>query len=170
MTGVAADIRKNWNIFIDGKGYAGKADEYNPPELEEENEDYRAAGMDAAIDIRTGMKKLTSDFTLNSHSRDTLALFGVKQGKSTTVIVREAMESFDGTVTAIEHTMQGKVVKISQGKVKAGELPKDKYDMSLTYYKQTIAGKVIHEIDVINMVRIIDGVDVLADIRNAIGI
>ena len=82
MTGVAADIRKNWNIFIDGKGYAGKADEYNPPELEEENEDYRAAGMDAAIDIRTGMKKLTSDFTLNSHSRDTLALFGVKQGKS----------------------------------------------------------------------------------------
>ncbi|MBJ9952946.1 phage major tail tube protein [Acinetobacter baumannii] len=63
-----------------------------------------------------------------------------------------------------------KVVKISQGKVKAGELPKDKYDMSLTYYKQTIAGKVIHEIDVINMVRIIDSVDVLADIRNAIGI
>jgi P2 family phage contractile tail tube protein len=41
--------------------------------------------------------------------------------------------------------------------------------LSLTYYKQTIGGQVIHEVDVINMVRIINGTDVLADIRSALG-
>lgn len=169
MAGVAADIRKNFNLFIDGKGYAGKADEANPPELEEENEEYRAAGMEAPIDISTGMKKLTADFTLRSHCREVLALYGVRTGTQTTFIIREAMESFDGSVTASVHTMTGKVIKVSQGTSKPGEPPKDKYDLSLTYYKKEIGGQVIHEIDVINMVRTINGVDVLADIRNAIG-
>ncbi|MGA0506646.1 phage major tail tube protein, partial [Escherichia coli] len=75
-----------------------KTDECNPPELELETEEYRAGGMDAPIDITVGMKKLTADFTLNSHDRDVLSLFGVREGKSTAFTIREAMESFDGTV------------------------------------------------------------------------
>ncbi|MCU4481359.1 phage major tail tube protein [Acinetobacter ursingii] len=169
MSGVAKDIRKNFNIFVDGKGHAGKTDECNPPELELETEEYRAGGMDAPIDITVGMKKLTADFTLNSHDRDVLSLFGVREGKSTAFTIREAMESFDGTVTAVEHQMRGKIIKIAQGTSKPGEPPKDKYDLSLTYYKQTIGGQIVHEVDVINMVRIINGVDVLQDIRSALG-
>lgn len=170
MTGVAADIRKNFNLFIAGKSYVGKASEFNAPELEEENQEYRAAGMDMAIDVSTGMKKLTADFTLNSHSKEVLALYGVSSGTKTVFIVREAMESFDGSVTAVVHTMEGKIIKISQGTSKPGEPPKDKYDLSLVYYKQEIGGKVVHEIDAMNTVRIIDGVNVLAEITNALGI
>ena len=147
--GVAKDIRKNFNLFVDGRGYAGNTDEANMPELSLQTEEYRAGGMDAPIDITMGMEKLVADFTLNAHDRDVLSLFGVKEGSQTSFTVREAMESFDGTVT--------------------GEAPKDKYDLSLTYYKQTIGGQVIHEVDVINMVRIINGTDVLADIRSALG-
>ncbi|MDH0657525.1 MULTISPECIES: phage major tail tube protein [Acinetobacter] len=167
--GVAQDIRKNFNLFVDGKGYAGNTDEANMPELALQTEEYRAGGMDAPIDITMGMEKLTADFTLNSHSKDVLSLFGIKEGSTTSFTVREAMESFDGTVTAVVHNLTGKIVKIGQGTSKAGEAPKDKYDLSLTYYKQTIGGTVVHEIDVINMVRIINGTDVLADIRSALG-
>ena len=167
--GVAKDIRKNFNLFVDGRGYAGNTDEANMPELSLQTEEYRAGGMDAPIDITMGMEKLVADFTLNSHDRDVLSLFGVKEGSQTSFTVREAMESFDGTVTAVVHNFTGKIVKINQGTSKAGEAPKDKYDLSLTYYKQTIGGQVIHEVDVINMVRIINGTDVLADIRSALG-
>lgn len=167
--GVAQDIRKNFNLFVDGKGFAGNTDEANMPELALQTEEYRAGGMDAPIDITMGMEKLTADFTLNSHSKDVLSLFGIKEGSTTSFTVREAMESFDGTVTAVVHNLTGKIVKISQGTSKAGEVPKDKYDLSLTYYKQTIGGTIVHEIDVINMVRIINGTDVLADIRSALG-
>lgn len=167
--GVAQDIRKNFNLFVDGKGFAGNTDEANMPELALQTEEYRAGGMDAPIDITMGMEKLTADFTLNSHSKDVLSLFGIKEGSTTSFTVREAMESFDGTVTAVVHNLTGKIIKISQGTSKAGEVPKDKYDLSLTYYKQTIGGTIVHEIDVINMVRIINGTDVLADIRSALG-
>ena len=166
---VGKDIRKNFNLFADGKGYAGQTDEYNPPELTLQTEEYRAGGMDAPVDITTGMEKLVADFTLNSHSRDMLSLFGIKEGSKTQFTVREAMESFDGTVTPVVHNMTGKIVKISSGAAKAGELPKDKYDLSLIYYKKTIGGTVVHELDVENMVRIINGNDVLADIRSALG-
>ena len=167
--GVAQDIRKNFNLFADGKGYAGNTDEANMPELALQTEEFRAGGMDAPIEITMGMEKLTADFTLNSHSKDVLSLFGIKEGSTTSFTVREAMESFDGTVTPVVHNLTGKIVKISQGTSKAGEAPKDKYDLSLTYYKQTIGGTIVHEIDVINMVRIINGTDVLADIRSALG-
>ena len=167
--GVAQDIRKNFNLFVDGKGFAGNTDEANMPELALQTEEYRAGGMDAPIDITMGMEKLTADFTLNSHSKDVLSLFGIKEGVTKSFTVREAMESFDGTVTPVVHNLTGKIIKISQGTSKAGEAPKDKYDLSLTYYKQTIGSDIVHEIDVINMVRIINGTDVLADIRSALG-
>ena len=42
--------------------------------------------------------------------------------------------------------------------------------MSLTYYKMQHGDQVVHEIDAENMVRIINGVDILAAARNALGI
>ncbi|MFC3902567.1 hypothetical protein SAMN05421749_103324 [Acinetobacter marinus] len=165
----AQDIRKNFNLIVDGKGYAGSTDEFNLPELSLQTEEYRAGGMDAPIDITMGMEKLVADFTLHSHSRDVLSLFGIRQSASVAFTVYESMESYDGTITQVVHNMRGKIVKINQGAAKAGEAAKDKYDLSLDYYKQTIGGSTVHEIDVINMVRIINGTDVLADVRSALG-
>ena len=170
MAGVASDIRANFALWADGKGLVGMADEFNQPELSLQTEEYRAGGMDAPIDITTGMDKLKADFTLNSHSKDVLSLFGIKNGANTQFTVRETLESQDGTTKAVIHNMTGKVVKIAPGASKAGEPAKDKYDLSLTYYKKTIDGTVVHEIDVINMVRIINGDDILADVRSALGI
>ena len=45
--GVAKDIRKNFSLFVDGRGYAGNTDEANMPELSLQTEEYRAGGMDA---------------------------------------------------------------------------------------------------------------------------
>ena len=51
-------ILKNFNLFIDGRGYAGKCDEVNPPKLNIKSEEYRAGGLDAPIPIDMGMEKL----------------------------------------------------------------------------------------------------------------
>ena len=166
---VAKNIRKNFNLFVDGRGYAGQTDEFNFPELSLQTEEYRAGGMDAPIDLTTGLEKLTADFTLSSASKDVMSLFSVREGAQVKFTVREAMEDFDGTVGSIVHNLTGKIIKIAQGGAKAGEVPKDKYDLSLTYYKKTVNGTLVHEIDVINMVTIINGIDVLSDIRAALG-
>ena len=40
-------LLKNINLFIDGRGYAGKVDEFDPPKLTIKTEEFRAGGMDA---------------------------------------------------------------------------------------------------------------------------
>lgn len=166
----ARDIRKNFNLFVDGRGYAGQADEFNAPKLTLQTEEFRAGGMDLPIDVTLGMEKLTSDFSLKAYDKNVLALFGIVEGANVPLTVREALESFDGAVTPVVHTMRGKITEIDPGTSKPGELPPLKVTMSLTYYKMQHGDSVVHEIDAINMVRIINGVDILAGTRNALGI
>lgn len=166
----ARDIRKNFNLFVDGRGYAGQADEFNAPKLTLQTEEFRAGGMDAPIDVTMGMEKLVCDFSLKSYDRNVLALFGIVEGSNVPVTVREALESYDGTTTAVAHTMRGKITEIDPGTSKPGELPPLKVTMTLSYYKMKHGETVVHEIDVENMVRVINGTDVLSDLRAALGI
>ena len=166
----ARDVRKNVHLSVDGRGYAGQLDDFNPPKLTLQTEEFRAGGMDMPIDVTMGMEKLVTDFGLKAYDRDVLSLFGVAQGASVPLIAREALESFDGTVKTVIHTMRGKITEMDPGTSKPGELPVLKVTMSLVYYKQQHGDKVIHEIDAENMIRVINGVDALAGIRAALGI
>lgn len=166
----ARDVRKNFNLFVDGRGYAGQVDEFNAPKLTLQTEEFRAGGMDVPIDVTMGMEKLVADFSLKAYDRNVLALFGVVEGSNVPLSVREALESFDGTVTPVVHTMRGKITELDPGTSKPGELPMLKATLTLTYYKMQHGDTVVHEIDVENMVRVINGVDVLQGIRAALGI
>lgn len=166
----ARDVRKNFNAFVDGRGYAGQVDEFNAPKLTLITEEFRAGGMDAAIDVNMGMEKLVADFSLKAYDANVLALWGVAEGQEVPFTLRESLESFDGTVKAVVHSMRGKITELDPGTSKAGELPLLKATLSLTYYKLDHDGATIHEIDVPNMVRIVNGVDALAAIRSALAI
>jgi uncharacterized protein len=166
----ARDVRKNLNLFVDGRGYAGQVEEVNPPKLTLKTEEFRAGGMNAPVELTVGMEKMEADFTLISYDRDVLALFGVTEGNSVPFILREALESFDGTVTAVVHTMRGKIKSIDPGTSKPGDVPKLKVSLALPYYKLQHGDTVVHEIDVENMIQVISGVDALAGIRKAIGL
>jgi hypothetical protein len=76
----AEDILKYLNLIVDGRGYAGKIEEYNPPDLTLATEEFRGGGMDVPIDIDMGLEKLTCSFVLTSYTADVLALWGVKIG------------------------------------------------------------------------------------------
>lgn len=84
-------------------------------------------------------------------------------------MAREALESHDGTVTAVVHTMRGKIRKLSPGTSKAGDKTALKVEMALNYYKLEHGGQVIHEHDMVNMIHIVNGVDQTAAMRAALG-
>lgn len=165
----ANDILKNFNLFVDGRGYAGQVDDYSPPDLSLTVEDYRGAGMDTAVPLDMGMENLETSFNLSAYDRDVLALFGVAEGNQVTFRMRGALESYDGTVTPIQHVMRGKITKLARGTWTPGEKAQLEVTMRLDYYREEHGGEVINEIDVINMVRVVNGVDRLDAIRKAIG-
>lgn len=166
----ARDVRKFFNVFVDGQGYAGQAEEFNPPKLTLKTEEFRAGGMAAAIELTMGMEKLEADFTLISFDKNVLALFGVVEGNNVSFIVREVLESFDGTTTPVVHTMRAKIKELDQGSVQPGAKTSLKVSMALSYYKLQHGGSVVQEIDVENLVQNINGTDVLSAFRGALGI
>ena len=166
----ARDVLKNLNLFVDGRGYAGQVDEYPAPDLTLTTEDYRGGGMDAADAIEMGMEPLETSFALIAYDADVLALWGVAQGETVPLIVRGALESFDGTVKPVVHEMRGKITSLARGTWAPGQKPALTVTMRLTYYKETHNGTVLHEIDIQNMVRIVNGTDRLAAQRAALGL
>lgn len=164
------NILKNFNLGIDGRGYAGELGDYTPPSPSVAAEEYRAGGMNGPIDIDMGQEKMTSTAVLRNYSADVLALWGVAPGRLIQFTARGALESEDGTVTAVVHNMRGKLLQPDRGTWSPGQSATLTLNWSVEYFKETIGGKVITEIDVVNMVRIIDGVDYLAEQRAALGI
>lgn len=166
----ARDVLKNLNLFVDGRGQAGQLEDYNPPKMTLKMDEFRGGGMDASIEIDQGMDKLETDFSLVGYDADVLALFGVRNGADTPLVARGVLVSHDGTTTAVAHFMRGRVKMADPGSWKPGEKAPLKIGVALTYYKLLHGDRVVHEIDVENMVRIIDGVDQLALQRAALGL
>ena len=170
MAIAASDVRKALSLFVDGKGYAGQVEDFNAPKLSLKVEDFRAGGMNTGIDLDMGMEKMEVDFSLVQYSADVLALFGVAAGSSVPLVAREALESLDGTVTPVIHTMYGRIKQLDPGTSQSGNKTSLKVMMTLTYYKLQHGSRVVQEIDAVNMIHIIDGVDRLAQQRAALGI
>jgi P2 family phage contractile tail tube protein len=164
------NVRKNLNLFVDGRGHAGQIESFTAPKLTLKTEEFRGGGMHAPVDITMGHEKLATSFVLLSDDPDVLATFGVVEGVQTQLTAREALESIDGATMPVVHSMRGKVTEIDRGESKPGEKATTNVTASLTYYKLTHGARIIHEIDVVNMVWIRDGIDMLEATRAALGI
>lgn len=166
----ARDVLKNFSLFVDGRGYAGQVTEYNPPELAIATEDHRAGGMDAPVALDMGMEGLESSFVLAQYSADVLALFGLVKGSAAQLTARGALESYDGAVKPALHQMRGRIVRVARGTWTPGSPAPLTFTLRLDYYREEIDRVTIHEIDVVNMIRIVNGTDQLAAQRAALGI
>lgn len=164
------NVRKNYNVFVDGRGYAGQTEEFNAPKLTLKTEEFQGGGMFTPMEITMGSEKLECDFTMLSSDPYILSRFSVVEGSQTNFTFREVMESQDGSVIPLIHNVRGKVKEIDPGASKPGEKATTKVAIAPSYYKLTHGAVVLHEIDVTNMVWMTNGIDILAGIRAAMGV
>ena len=164
-------IFKDMEVFADGRGYAGLAEEFEPPTLNVVTEDYNGGGLGAAIGIDMGrVEKLQASWTLAGYHADTIALWGVTSQNGASLTMRAAAQSeADGSVVPVVIKMRALVRSYEGGTHKPGEMNKQKFTAELRYYAVEIDGRQVVEIDVLNGKRVIDGVDQTAAIRSAIG-
>ncbi|AIL13673.1 major tail tube protein (plasmid) [Candidatus Paracaedimonas acanthamoebae] len=160
---------KNFNLYIDGRGYAGRVEEINLPKLSIKTEEYRAGGMDMPVEIDMGMQKLESSITLSEYDDEVLKLFGTHDNKPN-VNFRGAMEDGSGKVTPVLIALNGKWRDLDFGNWRSGDKATLKIEVIAHYYRLEIDGKELIEIDIENMVRKINGEDQLKPIRDALGI
>jgi P2 family phage contractile tail tube protein len=163
-------ILKNMNLFVDGRGQAGNIEEITLPKLTSKTEEFRNGGMDAPVEVEMGMEKLEMDFTLTRFDKEILKLYGLSSGNIKPLTIRGSLSSEDGTETGVIINCRGMIKEVDGGSWKPGDKATLKLSVALRYYKLTVGGEVIHEIDVPNMIRIIGGVDQLATQRANLGL
>lgn len=163
---------KNFSLFVDGRGYAGRIEEMTPPVLARHMEDYRAGGMEAPIEIDLGQEKLECTFALGEYNEDVLRQYGCRDHAGVQLRMTGALErdSVSRDITAVEISLRGRWREIDQGDWKGGENSVMKVSVSCSYYKLTMNDEVLIEMDVENLVHIVAGEDRLAPIRAALGI
>lgn len=160
-------VLKDFNLFIDGEGYIGRAEEVTLPVLEMNTDEYRGAGMDAPIDIDVGLNKLRVSLSLKDFDDRVHRVFAKPE---LPITVRGEIQAQGEPSRAVLAQMRGMFTKVDPGTWQTGSPGKLAGEGTLTFYKLTINGREAAYIDIMNTVRRIDGVDHLADRRAILGL
>lgn len=162
---------KNFATFVDGVSYAGEMPEVTLPKLARKMDDYRSGGMNAPVKADFGMEGMEAELTAAGYMSDLFKSWGTLRHDGVMLRFAGALQADDGeNVDALEIVMRGRFSEIDPGSAKAGEATAIKYKAALSYYKLTINGETLIEIDAVNMIEMVSGVDRLAEVRAALGI
>lgn len=162
---------KNFNVFNDAQSYLGQVPEVVLPKLMRQMESYRAGGMNGPVKIDLGNGEMEMEMTLGGVMRQVFNQYASSRVDSCLLRFAGAyQEDSTGVVTAVEVVMRGRPEEIDMGTAKVGESNDNKVKWPLSYYKLTIDGQEVIEIDLTNMVERVNGVDMLAEQRQAVGL
>ena len=161
---------RNFSLFVDGTGYAGRVTELTLPTLTIQTEEYRAGGLDAPIAIDMGMEALEAEFTIAEYNKAIIKRFGLLDQDGVKLKARGAMQKNGEAAESIVVTMNGSITSFDPGSFEAGAITEANFTFACRDYKLEIGNATLIDIDIKNMKRIIDGTDQLESLRTAMGI
>ncbi|WP_409306171.1 phage major tail tube protein [Pectobacterium sp. B1J-3] len=165
---------KFMNLFNDGMSYMGVATAVTLPKLTRKLENYRGGGMNGTAPIDFGLDDdaLSMEWTMGGFADETLLAQYAAPGADAVLLRFTGSYQRDdtGEISAVEVVMRGRHKEMDGGESKQGEDTETKISTQCTYYKLTIDGKEMIEIDTINMIERVNGVDRLEQQRRAIGL
>jgi P2 family phage contractile tail tube protein len=100
-------VLKNMNLFVDGRGYAGRVNEIKLPKLTLKTEEHRVGGMDVPVEIDLGMEKMETSQTIADYDPDVFRLFGLLATQDTPVTVRGTIQRQGEPAQAVSISLRG---------------------------------------------------------------
>lgn len=165
---------KYLNLFNDGLSYMGVVSSVTLPKLTRKLENYRGGGMNGAAPVDLGLDDdaLNVEWTIGGLPDD--PLWSQYAAASAATVPLRFCGSYQrddtGDVVAVEIVLRGRHKEMDFGDQKQGEDTETKISTQCTYYKLTVDGKERIEIDTINMIERVNGVDMLEQHRRNIGL
>lgn len=161
---------KDFNLFGDGDTWRGQIAELSLPKLARSMEEYRGAGMDGTVELDMGQEKIEFEWTAGGMIEAIFDAFGAVEIDSTMLRFAGSYERDDtGDIVPVEIVVRGRHREIDPGTAKNGDSNEISVTTTCSYYKLTIGGQNVIEIDVPGYVFNVRGTDMLAQRRAAIG-
>ncbi|WP_294257189.1 phage major tail tube protein [uncultured Sphingomonas sp.] len=160
---------KDMNLYSEGNSFRGIATSVTLPKLTRKLEDYRGAGMDGTVKLDQGAEAMEMEFTLGGPELSILRQFGLP-GVAGTYLRFAGMWQDEGTgqVDEGEITVRGRYEEMDLGEMKPGEGGEFKCKFQCAYFRLDWNGEELIEIDVLNGVHRVGGVDRLAVFTSAL--
>jgi P2 family phage contractile tail tube protein len=159
---------KNFNAYVNGAGWAGRIAEAELPDLKAKLEEFRGGGMDAPKKIDVGMEALSGKLIFAEYLPEIMSLAFLGDTEATRVVLKGAQQRNAEPAQSIIIEIGGSFDAVTMGKWKAGDLTTNEVEVSIGYYKLSIGGRRVWEIDIDNYVRFVGDVDVLGSVRDII--
>ncbi|WP_313221982.1 phage major tail tube protein [Stutzerimonas nitrititolerans] len=164
---------KHQNLFLDGESFAGQSGTVTLPTLARKMEAWRGGGMDGPVKVDMGHSDdgLQIEWTLGGWGLSVLRQFGAVRADGVMLRWAGSIQRDDtAEISAVEVVVRGRHEEIDFGDAESGEDTEHSITTTCTYYKLTIDGNEEIEIDLLNFIFKVNGVDMLAEHRAAIGL
>ncbi|WP_332763136.1 phage major tail tube protein [Pseudomonas koreensis] len=164
---------KNLNLFNDANSYVGVVKSVTLPPLGRKMESYRGGGMNGPVKADLGFSDDGIQFEWKTGGLDLIALrqFGAVNASGIALRFAGAFQQDDtGDVSAVEVVMRGRHESIEMGDNQPGEDTEHSITTTCSYYKLIVDNEEIIEIDLLNFIEKVNGVDMLEKQRAAIGL
>lgn len=163
-------ILKNFTLFVNGDNYIGQIGEVGLGKIAEKVESVRPGGLLGEIDVSMGLDKFEFEMKFAGLVEKILRQFGAV-GVAATLFrfVGAYQEDVEGGVKPAELVVRGRIPELDPGTAKTGDKTEWTVKATGTYVKWTVSGRTELEIDWLNCVYIVGGVDRYAEIRAALG-
>lgn len=167
------EVVVSYRIFENSTEYLGIAN-VTLPDIEFLTQTITGAGIAGEVDevIKGHLKAMRTTINFNTFGSNALALATPVDHTIDLRAVQQARNMTAGKVEMqkVKHIMVVKPVKVSLGKLETANTADASGEYTVSYYAQYVDGKKKIEIDPLNYICVINGVDYLADVRKAMGL
>lgn len=164
------EINVDFNVFIGDMGKKGIANDVAPPPVDMTGVESEASPAGKMQIFYGAVEDMEMEFSMHAH--DSAVYEEMGKLNNAKVVLKTALNNGElGYLKKIEIVAKGQLSAVTDSNVKRGEKADAKVKMkSLWYYKKSIDGKCVCEIDKINGICKPDGkTDMLEDARNYVG-
>ena len=150
---------KGHNIFIEGYDLRGQIGDVERPKIALKMEEYRSGGMFGTAKVVQGLEALEMTITTSGYAAEVLRQFGgVMDGKVIRFV--GAVEKDDEVgFKKVSCEAAGRITEIDQGSNSAGENGEIKFKIDLVRYSESLDGKEILYVDVLQNKLRVNGTD-----------
>jgi len=172
MSKIQINRLTNANIYMDGNNLLGRAEEIQLPQIKHKMADHKALGMVGSAEFFAGIDKLESKIKWNALYPEVLKK-AANPFKAVQIQARASLETYNSMgklaeVPAIAY-LTGTFKEFPLGNLKPGDNAEYETTMSVNYAKLIVAGEEIFEIDILENIYKVDGIDILTVYRANIG-
>lgn len=162
----------NASVYVDGDSFLGRAEEVELPGIKAKMNDIKALGLFGSIETPAGLEKMEAKIKWNSLYTEVLEKSG-NPFKAISLQIRGSLETYNSLGRTEEKSavafMTGFFKEGSGGSFKQQEPVTQDSTLAINYYKLTVDGEDIYEIDVMANIYKINGEDILANYRANLG-